>query len=112
MTSSDANLAYTFCLDQVQYAERLFSKENLAILSNCVKTKQRESKALVGDDSIAEPAGSRGGHMTERTNGHGMYPWGRLVLFVLFLIFLAIVLKAMGWCVGGVCDVGLDALLK
>ena len=41
-----------------------------------------------------------GGHMTERTNGHGMYPWGRLVL------------KAMGWCVGGVCDVGLDALLK
>ena len=99
MTSSDANLAYTFCLDQVQYAERLFSKENLAILSNCVKTKQRESKALVG-------------HMTERTNGHGMYPWGRLVLFVLFLIFLAIVLKAMGWCVGGVCDVGLDALLK
>ena len=50
--------------------------------------------------------------MTERTNGHGMYPWGRLVLFVLFLIFLAIVLKAMGWCVGGVCDVGLDALLK
>lgn len=42
-----------------------------------------------------------GGHMTERTNGHGMYPWGRLVLFVLFLIFLAIVLKAMGWCVGG-----------
>ena len=37
-----------------------------------------------------------------------MYPWGRLVLFVLFLIFLAIVLKAMGWCVGGVCDVGLD----
>lgn len=35
-----------------------------------------------------------------------MYPWGRLVLFVLFLIFLAIVLKAMGWCVG------LDALLK
>lgn len=40
--------------------------------------------------------------MTERTNGHGMYPWGRLVLFVLFLIFLAIVLKAMGWCVGGV----------
>ena len=26
--------------------------------------------------------------MTERTNGHGMYPWGRLVLFVLFLIFL------------------------
>ena len=60
VTSSDANLAYTFCLDQVQYAERLFSKENLAILSNCVKTKQRESKALVGDDSIAEPAGSRG----------------------------------------------------
>ena len=53
-----------------------------------------------------------GGHMTERTNGHGMYPWGRLVLFVLFLIFLAIVLKAMGWCVVGVCDVGLDALLK
>lgn len=50
--------------------------------------------------------------MTERTNGHGMYPWGRQVLFVLFLIFLAIVLKAMGWCVGGVCDVGLDALLK
>ena len=41
-----------------------------------------------------------------------MYPWGRLVLFVLFLIFLAIVLKAMGWCGGGVCDVGLDALLK
>ena len=41
-----------------------------------------------------------------------MYPWGRLVLFVLFLIFLAIVLKAIGWGVGGVCDVGLDALLK
>ena len=40
--------------------------------------------------------------MTERTNGHGMYPCGRLVLFVLFLIFLAIVLKAMGWCVGSV----------
>ena len=46
VTFSDANLAYAFCLDQV--------------LSNCVKTKQRESKALVGDDSIAEPAGSRG----------------------------------------------------
>lgn len=60
VTFSDANLAYAFCLDQVRYAEHLFSKESLAILSNCVKTKQRESKALVGDDSIAEPAGSRG----------------------------------------------------
>ena len=53
-----------------------------------------------------------GGLLSEISNVHGMYPWGRLFLFVLFLIFLAIVLKAMGWCVGGVCDVGLDALLK
>ena len=60
VTSSDANLAYTFCPDQVRHAERLFSKENLAILSNCVKTKQIETKTTVGNDSIAEPAGSRG----------------------------------------------------
>lgn len=48
--------------------------------------------------------------MAERVNGHGMYPWSRLVLFILFLIFLAIVLKAMGWCIGGMCEAGADLL--
>ena len=38
--------------------------------------------------------------------------WARLILFVLFLIFLALVLNGMGWCIGGVCDVGTDYLLK
>lgn len=38
--------------------------------------------------------------------------WARLLLFVLFLIFLAIVLKGMGWCIGGMCEVGADYLLK
>ena len=37
--------------------------------------------------------------------------WGRLVLFVHFLIILAAVLKGMGWCIGGVCEIGTDMLL-
>ncbi len=38
--------------------------------------------------------------------------WGQILLFVIFLIFLALVLKGMSWCIGGVCDVGTDMLLK
>lgn len=36
---------------------------------------------------------------------------GRALLFILFLVVLAIVLKGMGWCIGGVCEVGTDMLL-
>ena len=36
---------------------------------------------------------------------------GRALLFILFLLVLAIVLKGMGWCIGGVCEVGTDMLL-
>ena len=46
VTSSDANLAYTFCLDQVQYAERLFSKENLAICQIVLKQNKENRKRL------------------------------------------------------------------
>lgn len=35
-------------------------------------------------------------------------PWVRLVLFVLFLMLLALVLNRLGWCIGGVCEVGAD----
>lgn len=45
------------------------------------------------------------------TGGHAPRPWGTLILFVLFLILLAIVLMGMGWCIGGVCEVGTDMLL-
>lgn len=31
---------------------------------------------------------------------------------LIFLILLALVLKGMGWCIGGVCEVGTDMLLK
>lgn len=50
--------------------------------------------------------------MTEHTESHGGYPWARLILFVLFLCFLALVLKGMGWCIGGMCDAGTEMLLK
>lgn len=47
--------------------------------------------------------------MTTR-NANVNHPWGRLILFVLFLIVLALVLKGMGWCIGGVCDVGTNLI--
>lgn len=39
-------------------------------------------------------------------------PVSRVIWFVIFLGFLALFLKAMGWCVGGICEVGADYLLK
>ncbi len=36
----------------------------------------------------------------------------RVLLFVLFLIAFAAFLKGMGWCVGGVCEFGMDTVLK
>ena len=45
------------------------------------------------------------------TGGHGPRPWGTLILFVLFLVLLAVVLMGMGWCIGGVCEVGTNMLL-
>lgn len=36
----------------------------------------------------------------------------RVLLFVLFLIGFAAFLNAMGWCVGGVCEIGMDQVLK
>ena len=41
----------------------------------------------------------------------GSKRWVSVVLFVFFLFLLAAVLKGMGWCVGGVCDVGVDMFL-
>ncbi len=38
--------------------------------------------------------------------------WGQIILFIVFLILLALVLNGMGWCIGGVCDVGTEMLLK
>ena len=38
--------------------------------------------------------------------------WGQLILFIVFLILLALVLNGRGWCIGGVCDVGTEMLLK
>ncbi len=38
--------------------------------------------------------------------------WAQIVLFIIFLILLALVLNGMGWCIGGVCEVGTDMLLK
>lgn len=38
--------------------------------------------------------------------------WGQIFLFIIFLILLALVLNGMGWCIGGVCEVGTDMLLK
>lgn len=51
---------------------------------------------------------------TNASNHGGREPraWGRLILFVLFLMLLAAVLKGMGWCIGGVCDIGTDLLLR
>lgn len=37
---------------------------------------------------------------------------GQIILFIVFLILLALVLNGMGWCIGGVCDVGTELLLK
>lgn len=37
-------------------------------------------------------------------------PWIRLLLFVLFLILLALILNRLGWCIGGVCEVGADMM--
>lgn len=34
----------------------------------------------------------------------------RLILFILFLGLLALILKSMGWCIGGVCLIGMDSL--
>ena len=34
--------------------------------------------------------------------------WAQIFL----LILLALVLNGMGWCIGGVCEVGTDMLLK
>ncbi|MGN1150177.1 MAG: hypothetical protein ACI4SY_05680 [Sutterella sp.] len=36
----------------------------------------------------------------------------RVFLFIVFLTFLAIVLKGMGWAIGGMCEAGADLLLK
>lgn len=36
----------------------------------------------------------------------------RVLLFVLFLIAFAVFLKGMGWCVGGVCEIGMDQVLN
>ena len=33
------------------------------------------------------------------------------LLFVLFLIALAVLLNGVGWCVDGVCEVGTDLVL-
>ena len=38
--------------------------------------------------------------------------WGQIILFIVFLILLALVLNGMGWCIGGVCDVCTEMLLK
>ena len=50
--------------------------------------------------------------VNERNGGREPRRWGRFILFVIFLLLFAAVLKGMGWCVGGVCDVGVDRLLK
>lgn len=34
----------------------------------------------------------------------------RLILFILFLGVLALILKSMGWCIGGVCLFGMNEL--
>lgn len=34
-----------------------------------------------------------------------------VVLFILFLIALVVFLKGFGWCVGTVCDVGVETIL-
>lgn len=39
-------------------------------------------------------------------------PWVRLLLFILFLILLAVILNRLGWCFGGMCDVGTDLLIR
>lgn len=46
-----------------------------------------------------------------KPNDSGHEKWSRLILFVLFLMMLALVLKGMGWCIGGVCDVGTEMIL-
>ena len=38
--------------------------------------------------------------------------WAQIFLFIIFLILLALVLNGMGWCIGGVCEVGTDMLLQ
>ena len=51
--------------------------------------------------------------MTEtKVSGRKPRRWVQILLFVFFLLLLAAVLKGMGWCVGGVCDVGLDMFLQ
>lgn len=34
----------------------------------------------------------------------------RLILFIIFLGLLALILKSMGWCIGGVCLFGMNEL--
>ena len=45
------------------------------------------------------------------TGRHEHQPGERALLFILFLLVLASVVKGMGWCIGGVCEVGTDMLL-
>lgn len=53
-----------------------------------------------------------GGFTCARTNDKKKNGWGQIILFIVFLILLALVLNGMGWCIGGVCDVGTEMLLK
>lgn len=48
--------------------------------------------------------------MTTRKEGKGSQVLS-VVLFVLFLIVLVVFLKGFGWCVGAVCDVGVETVL-
>lgn len=48
--------------------------------------------------------------MTTRKEGKGSQVLS-VVLFVLFLIALVVFLKGFGWCVGAVCDVGVETVL-
>ena len=49
--------------------------------------------------------------MSEMKQNHPNRDWGRLVLFVFFLILLALVLKGMGWSIGVLAEAGTDILL-
>lgn len=49
--------------------------------------------------------------MTYPHHEHQPGKWSRVILFVLFLLMLAVVMKGMGWCIGGVCEVGADMIL-
>ena len=46
------------------------------------------------------------------TNDRKKHGWAQIFLFIICLILLALVLNGMGWCIGGVCEVGTDMLLK